>query len=480
MTIRSTSAILGASALLLGILPSPAHAWEHIGFQWDPGLIPIVLQTADDGTENTIARCDASEGVEGCCEETVPQGYCLEAMRLGADAWLAATCADVSMDVVDTHENPELVAINDRSFRLTDNLNWITFNDPSDDMQAGVLGRMSTLSDGPPVIVGDQLYSIQDEADVGFNDGVIWFTEQEIAENQCQGGHSLVSVATHELGHLLGMAHSCEDPGLPEGGPCTDLRLFEATMYWTSDPCSSEQSDISPDDIEGITALYGPSASFSCSREVTDGLSVGVVPFEINCAITSRFLDEVREVSWSWGDGESSDGLTTSHEYDEPGNYTVEVVVQGDNDACGPDGWTNNFRRVGYVRACDVPQASFEVEQLEGLRYQFLNDSDVSVFGCISDIQWDVFVGDSPSGERLGDPISAWEPEIEFPEPGTYHVVLSLGGIAGTGGAAATFEVRRRGGSQAGFGCTTGTAPTGALALGLGLVGLFARRRRRS
>ncbi|MEO0602153.1 MAG: PKD domain-containing protein [Myxococcota bacterium] len=480
MKIRISSLVPAAGALLLGVMATQAHAWEHIGVQWDPAFLPIVTHTADDGTENTIARCEATEGISGCCEETVPQGYCLEAAILGADAWLDAPCADVQFDVVDTIANPELAAVNTSSFALTDFFNHITFNDPDDVLGPGTLAAQSRqLDPGAQVIVGDSLYNVQVSGDVTFNDNVVFVTVEEVDNNDCNGESSMAAVMAHELGHQLGMDHSCENPELPEGGPCTDRRLFEATMYWTGPPCDNEQLTISEDDIEGITALYGPSASFSCSRQVTDGLSVGVVPFEINCAITSRFLNEVTDASWLWGDGATSEGLTTTHEYTEPGNYTVEVEVNGEREACGPDGWSNTFRRVGYVRACDVPEAGFEVQQIDGLRYQFLNDSDVSVFGCISDIQWDIYRGDSPNGEPVGDPISAWEPEVTFPEPGQYHVVMSLGGIAGTGGASATFDVRRTGGTQTGFGCNTGLAPAGALTLGLGLIGLVARRRRR-
>jgi len=472
------------TALSLGLLflasASTAYAWEHIGVVFTPEYLPLTVYTADDDTTNTIARCEATGGLSGCCEETVPQGYCLEAVELGFEGWLDAPCADVQYQVVDTHANPELAAPNIVSFNRTDFYSHSVYNDPSEDLEVGVIAASSGQDDATAsVVVGDGLYRIRRSADIAWNDNVSFVTNEQVENGECVSGQQpMVPTAVHELGHHYGLAHSCEDPQ-KGGGPCTERVLLEATMYWQAEEssCSLNRAVINSDDIESITALYGPSASFNCSRQVADGLSVGKVPFDINCAVVSPFLKEVTGATWLWGDGSPiEDGLTATHRYTEAGNYTVEVSVQGEREACGPEGWSNRFRRVGYVRACDVPDPSFEVEQLKGLRYRFLNDSDVSVFGCISEIQWDIFKGDSPDGERVGEPIAAWEPELEFPEPGTYHVVLSLGGIGGTGGAAATFDVDRTGGTQAG--CSTSGLPAGGAALGLLLAGLLVRRRR--
>ncbi|MEN0064963.1 MAG: PKD domain-containing protein [Myxococcota bacterium] len=484
----TTPIVVALGLLVTGAVASDAYAWRHIvnntgnsGTVWAPDALPIVVNTADDGAPNSVAACEESGGLSGCCEETVPAGYCYESTRLGYEAWLDAPCADVQFDVIDTVANPDQASPNLASFALGDFFNHVTYNDPGDEMNAGVLAAQNRqLDPGASIIVGGRPYDVQVSGDVSFNDNVVYRTFEEVENNQCQGSeHSIVAVAAHEFGHNFGMAHSCENPALPEGGPCTEQRLFEATMYWTGPSCSNEQATINDDDIEGITALYGPSASFSCSNEVSAGLSVGVAPFTINCAVTSDFLNEVTGADWRWGDGSVDDGLTVSHEYVEPGNYTVEVTVTGDREACGEDGWSNTFRRIGYVRACGEPEASFEIEQVDGLRYQLLNDSDVSVFGCISEIQWDVFKGDSVNGERVGEPIAAWEPELNLPEPGTYTVAMSLGGIGGVGGATLTFEASRTGGTQRGFGCSTGTAPAGLAALGgLVVIGLLARRRR--
>ena len=105
-----------------------------------------------------------------------------------------------------------------------------------------------------------------------------------------------------------------------------------------------------------------------------------------------------------------------------------------------------------------------------------LNESDVSVYGCISDIQWEVYRGPKATGAMVGDPVKAWEPIIEFPDEGEYTVVMNLGGIGGTGAATATFEARDYRGEASG--CDS----TGGIGGGLGLffAGVLAFRRRRA
>ncbi|MBX2797210.1 MAG: PKD domain-containing protein [Myxococcales bacterium] len=475
---RATS--LGGIAALM--LSTPALAWEHTTVVWTPTQMPIVVQVADDGEPNSIQACEKSGGMSGCCEEGVPAGYCLEATVLGFEAWEDAQCAEWEVDVLDSIENPALVAPNlPSSADVLDPFNYITFNDPGWETGDGTIAEIGTRAvtlsrtNGNQAFIFDgQIYREHTSSDIVFNENTEFISQPDIEAGRCSGSEaSLLSTMTHEIGHFMGMDHSCEDPA-KGGAPCTDPVLANATMFWTGPNCDTERVTINSDDIEGITALYGPSAQFACSHEVSDDQVIGVVPFTLRCVIVSDFLNEVTGATWTFGDGGTSTELNAEHEYTEAGNYTIQVNVQGEREACGDDGWENNFRRVGYVRACDIPTASFQVEQVDGRLYQMLNDSDVSVFGCISDIQWDVFAGNG-EGEPIMDPIKAWEPIIDFPEAGTYTVVMSLGGIAGTGGAKATFEVRNRGGSSTS--CDTTGPAGGALALVV-LASMLGRRRR--
>jgi hypothetical protein len=254
-------------------------------------------------------------------------------------------------------------------------------------------------------------------------------------------------------------------------------------MFWNEGACETGAVDINQDDIEGFTVLYGPFATFQCSHEVSPDLAIGVVPFDLNCVVSSEFLGEVVGATWVFGDGVTSEEINPTHTYTEPGNYTIEATIQGERAVCDDpetaevEGWSNTYRKVGYVRACGVPDAEFTVDHVDGLDYQMLNESDVSVFGCISDIQWEVYAGTDTSGEPVRT-AKAWEPIINFPEDGTYTVVLNMGGIGGTGAASVTFDAKNHRGE--GYGCSTGFgAPLASFLVIAVSAGLLRTRRSR-
>ena len=125
--------------------------------------------------------------------------------------------------------------------------------------------------------------------------------------------------------------------------------------------------------------------------------------------------------------------MSIQHRYETEGNFTLRAVIEGVSDTCGD--WEYSSRRVGYVRACGEPEAEFSVEAYDGLTYQFLNNTNVSVYGCIFEIQWDVFDSDG----TLVDSIDAWEPKYPVPDYGEYRIVLIVGGPGGTGAAEMSF-----------------------------------------
>lgn len=463
----------GAVAALAVLTASaPAFAWRHVYSVWLPDDFPLRAWVADDGNPGDPELCVESGGVDSCCEESVPAGYCRQVAQQGWDAWGAAECAEWEVELQETPATNIGFAQEGRY--------QITFNDPNDDLAEGVLGLTQIVGIGNVFTLDGAQYSHFISNDIILADNVDFASDDEVANGECSNQINMRGVLTHEIGHSLGMGHSCEDPQKePADGQCPNPVLREATMYWNEGPCERDAIDINEDDIEGFNALYGPYATFACSHEVNDGLAVGVVPFEIHCVVVSDSINEVTSASWNFGDGGTAADLNASHEYTEPGNYTIQLNVHGERAACGEDGWDNNYRRVGYVRACGVPEAEFEVSHVDGLKYKMLNDSDVSVYGCISNISWDVFKGDKATGTPIPDLSgnAAWEPVIEFPEAGTYTVVMSLGGIAGTGGASVTFEAKNYRGE--GYGCST-VQTAGASLAGLAVLAFAARRRRSS
>ncbi len=465
-----------AGALLAPV--NDALAWKHI----DPN--PYVWSAEDFPLDYFV---------DEVCEETVPQEYCATVVAECYDSWKAIPCVEYDFRFADFYNNgPYCEHGNDHAgctagecadprneacpgqngFDNQNSRNEFSFNDPADELEEGVLAATLTFRFGNEFTLDGTVYARAIDSDIMFNDLVDFGTHEEISSGQCNNQSNMRSVMVHEIGHSLGLGHSCD-----EFEPCTDQDLLGAVMYWTSGACET-LVEPQKDDIEGITPLYGPSARFACSHQINEDQAKGVVPLDLNCVVESEgFLNEVTEANWSFGDGNAAEGMQVTNTYGEPGNYTIEVAVHGERDECGESGWNSTFRKVGFVTVCDEPIPEFSVEHFDGLKYQMTNRTDVSVFGCISDIQWEVYKGKSVSGEPI-EVLKAWEPLIEFPNEGDYTVIVNVGGIGGTGAASIVVEAKDQRGQNRGcdsVGSAGAFGSAGFVIVGLGLLGL--RRR---
>ncbi len=443
----------------LGLLiATPALAWNHTGLVWSADQIPVSFQVADSVNTETGSFC----------QDRNPVGTCTEVAEWAATQWNNVACTDLVVEI------DAEVAPNEE--RPRNGINEIIFEDPGAEIESdgdpGTIAWSQSIGTGAQVEVNGQFYDQILDADITFGKDRNLLADSITADQGCRDELSFNSTMTHEMGHSLGLAHSCEEEDI-----CVDPAFRDATMFWTSKgACDTSRSTLGPDDINGLQALYGPIATFECAGERESGAILGVVPFDMSCVVTSNRINDITGVEWVWGDGEVSGGTAGGHTYETPGNYTIQVTVDGESNACGEDGvssgtWSYDYRRVGYVTACDVVQGEFTAEFKDDLTYQMVNNSDVSVYGCISEIQWSVYKGEKASGEPI-QTLAAWDPEITFPEKGAYTIVMNLGGPAGTSGAALTVDAGSSGGCD--------TTATGATTLGsLALMGLLGLRRRR-
>ena len=472
----STISAIGLCSLSFS---STAFAWEHHGWVWAPDSMPINYQVSycnePDPKDPNDCQVVGEDSIGGAYvdldgnvvakDTTDAQPFEVWVSQAGFNAWSEAPCTELTTEFGGTFDD---------NFGYE---NWttpmITWEDPSDDLATGVLAATLTypysLSQGDTAFTKNGMsYYKAEDSDIVFNDNVEFGIDSTLG----QGESSMQSVMTHEIGHLLGLAHSCEEEDV-----CNDQGLKEATMYWSAGPGDDSGSTLSDDDFMSVMALYGPFATFSCSNELdpddSDTIAQGNVPFDLRCAVVTDEEGGLTGATWNWGDGSSDTtggDANISHTYEVAGNYTVETVFTGERDSCEEE-WEYAYRRIGYVRACDVPQPEFKVVHEDGLEYTLFNETDVSVYGCIYEIQWDIFQGDT-----LVDSFSGWEPNYVFAEDGDYRIVLNIGGPAGTGAAEISLEVYDHVGE--GYGCSSLGGLTGSMGLVL-IVGTIATRRRR-
>jgi MYXO-CTERM domain-containing protein len=128
------------------------------------------------------------------------------------------------------------------------------------------------------------------EADLYLNgESYDWVPEPAASDQQ-----NLLSVVTHEAGHILGLLHPCE-PGGAEGAPecSSDPAFAETTMYPFY---SDEQATLADDDVAGLCSLYpgsrcettGCPADQKCTPEGCRAECAGVV-----CGANERCVESV-------------------------------------------------------------------------------------------------------------------------------------------------------------------------------------------
>ncbi len=467
------------SLLLLAALTSPsAHAWSHTTGVWERDRLPLEWYFG-------LSREDSMDADEA--EAIIAESF---------NIWVEdMACANLEVDFLGTL--PYDITPNQS---IGDGTNVQFLNQVWDDVPGvdeNVLGV--TFCPYPSNIVsfnldGEAYHPIID-CDIFYNGLKDWTSNTSIAAGRCVNEYSLDAVSTHEMGHLWGLGHSCDDPnddGTKGEEPCDSGDLRDAIMFWSVGPCSpGPEGGFTSDDEDGLYRLYGPSCSFT----VAEGFEKsGGIPHEVCWDIDCTA--EPEGVDMSFGDGNSetlsydidSDTNQLCHTYEEKGQFTITLQVDYAPGACvSSTGVEVDYdppaeRSPAEILVCGDPEPApgfdglFTYFHYDSLDYQLVNQVDTSVYGCVETILWKVYKGGSASGETIQEHF-AWAPKLRFPSEGTYTVVMEASGPSGrVVSASLTLEAEdKRGEATKACSAVSGAAGGTAALFALGLA--VARRR---
>lgn len=170
---------------------------------------PFVLRGCKyDRQDLTYALVNGTADLPGSREQ--------EIVRQAFDVW--SSVANLSFTEIDHGDHPDFRI----AWRPGDHGDGSSFDGP---------GNTLAHAFYPPPCGGPHA------GDLHFDEAELW------VEGPGDGGIILLNTAIHEIGHLLGLAHSQE---------------FEAIMYAIYAP---DRSHLAQDDIDGVQTLYGPPSS---------------------------------------------------------------------------------------------------------------------------------------------------------------------------------------------------------------------------
>ncbi len=246
-----------AVCLLLATLPVGSPALAYVRTTNEQGT-PISWQ------ESCIFLSPDAAGYP----EVGPENT-LEAVTAAVNTWneAAAACqASITFQLEDPQEG--LHAGFNPKGKNKNVIVWLSNhwgNEETDyDPQALALTTLTFVSDA-----GDKQDGRILDADIEFNGVVHRFTTDPSRDNDA---YDIQNDLTHELGHVLGLDHTCYDgwfaqrPSDDQGRPIPDcnpasklpVEVKEATMYPYSDPDEITKRTLEQDDERGVCGIYPP------------------------------------------------------------------------------------------------------------------------------------------------------------------------------------------------------------------------------
>lgn len=245
---RSRPLALSVAALALGLLAhaAPAEAYCRTASCGDAptGARCVPAQDTDCGVAVKWGSPCVSFSLQQDASVQVPLEAAQSVFETAFNSWMTADCGGGQTPRIRIDYTGPVVCDAHEYNQKKGNANIFIFRD--DDWPHPTGGSTLALTTVTYNLDTGEIY----DADMEINTQLVQFSVGDGSVS-----YDLLSVATHETGHFLGLSHS--------------VSSADATMSPSYTPGSTSLRDLDPDDVAGICAIYPPGEAIPASCDTT-------------------------------------------------------------------------------------------------------------------------------------------------------------------------------------------------------------------